>query len=272
MFSASEDGTVRHFDLREKQSKVLVLLNEIEINSVAMSNNLFCIGTGDSLVRVYDIRYSATEDSPLYASFCPKHLLNHHALIRGHITGVAFHKDDIVASYSGDNIYLFNLKSTLENGSNLSKKRKRETTAVNIQESSGKFYEQVYSGHCNVRTVKGVSFLGPEAEYIASGSDDGRIFIWEKNSSKLVNMMKGDKQVVNVISGHPSICTMATSGIENNVKLWEPILDTPIDLQTAQTVAEDNQQRALRSFHPIAWFLERSDDSDEEEDFECEVQ
>jgi len=85
-------------------------------------------------------------------------------------------------------------------------------------------------------------------------------------------MMKGDKQVVNVISGHPSICVMATSGIENNVKLWEPIAN-PADLQTAPTVAEDNQQRALRSIHPFAWFLPGgSDDSGEEEDFECEVQ
>jgi len=182
-----------------------------------------------------------------------------------------------LASYSGDDIFLFNLKETLphdwkspEMFRQSSRKRKRdegdngdEEEYVDQQQDENmeyvnpqEYYVQRYSGHCNIRTVKGVSFFGPQAEYVASGSDDGRIFIWEKNTSRLVNMMKGDRDVVNVISGHPFDCVMATSGIENHVKIWEPILEAPADLKQAEDIARKNRQnaqsRSERNVIPLA--------------------
>lgn len=41
---------------------------------------------------------------------------------------------------------------------------------------------QRYHGHYNRRTVKGVNFLGPNDEYVISGSDCGNVFIWDKAS------------------------------------------------------------------------------------------
>lgn len=58
-----------------------------------------------------------------------------------------------------------------------------------------------YSGHCNVRTVKDVNFFGLQDEYVVSGSDSGHVFIWDKKTSELVNILKGDSDVVNVIQG-----------------------------------------------------------------------
>ncbi|KAI6164896.1 WD40 repeat-like protein [Pisolithus thermaeus] len=37
-----------------------------------------------------------------------------------------------------------------------------------------------FAGHCNVRTIKDVNFLGPRDEYVTSGSDDGNFFLWNK--------------------------------------------------------------------------------------------
>lgn len=58
-----------------------------------------------------------------------------------------------------------------------------------------------YSGHCNVKTVKDANFLGLQDEYVVSGSDSGHVFIWDKKTSELVNILKGDEDVVNVIQG-----------------------------------------------------------------------
>jgi WD repeat-containing protein 42A len=275
--SASEDGTVRLFDLRERTGHIVVNLDEIEIHSIAVYNNFFCLGANDPIIRVYDIRNyspSSSESVSVYASFSPQHLYNNREMsfVRGHVTGVSFHRDEILASYSGDDIYLFNLKTTTENGFS-SRKRKREADTVN---TAAKTFVQSYSGHCNIRTVKGVSFFGTEAEYVASGSDDGRIFIWEKVTSKLVNIMKGDKQTVNVISGHPNNCVMASSGIDNDVKIWEPILEEPVDLSSIEEIIEENRQRSLIASNPLAWIMDRVGIDDEEDadenNFTCAYQ
>ncbi|CAA0809143.1 transducin family protein / WD-40 repeat family protein, partial [Striga hermonthica] len=80
-----------------------------------------------------------------------------------------------------------------------------------------------YIGHCNIGTdIKQASFIGQRGEYIASGSDDGRWFIWEKKSGRLITMLHGDDAVVNCIQSHPYDSVIATSGIDNTVKIWAP--------------------------------------------------
>ena len=60
-----------------------------------------------------------------------------------------------------------------------------------------------YRGHCNVKTVKDANFFGLQDEYVVSGSDGGHLFIWDKKTSALVNILEGDNEVVNVVQGKP---------------------------------------------------------------------
>ncbi|PWA42320.1 Tetratricopeptide-like helical [Artemisia annua] len=88
--------------------------------------------------------------------------------------------------------------------------------------------KQRYVGHCNVGTdIKQASFLGQKGEYIASGSDDGRWFIWEKSTGRLVKMLNGDSAVVNCVQSHPFDSIVATSGIDNTIKIWSPLASVP---------------------------------------------
>ena len=41
--------------------------------------------------------------------------------------------------------------------------------------------------------VKGVNFFGPRSEYIVSGSDCSHIFLWEKETEKVVQFLLGDE-------------------------------------------------------------------------------
>jgi nuclear receptor interaction protein len=105
-------------------------------------------------------------------------------------------------------------------------------------------FVQMYKGHCNVKTVKEVDFFGARSEYIVSGSDDGNIFIWNKKTGNIVQILEGDRWVVNCIHGHPYDCVLVSSGIENGVKLWTPTADklfTPG--KDAQDVVERNLVR-----------------------------
>ena len=57
---------------------------------------------------------------------------------------------------------------------------------------------------------------------MAAGSDDGNVYVWHKESGNLVRMLAGDESIVNCIQWHPSAPLLASSGIENVVRLWEP--------------------------------------------------
>lgn len=83
-------------------------------------------------------------------------------------------------------------------------------------------HSRVYAGHCNVRTVKDVNFFGLQDEYVVSGSDDGNLFIWDRKSSQLVNILEGDGEVVNVLQGHPYEPLLAVSGIDHTIKIFSP--------------------------------------------------
>ncbi|CAI0467739.1 unnamed protein product [Linum tenue] len=88
--------------------------------------------------------------------------------------------------------------------------------------------KQRFIGHCNVGTdIKQASFLGQRGEFVASGSDDGRWFIWEKKTGRLMKMLHGDEAVVNCVQSHPSDCVVATSGIDNTIKIWTPSASVP---------------------------------------------
>jgi WD and tetratricopeptide repeat-containing protein 1 len=84
-------------------------------------------------------------------------------------------------------------------------------------------YQSRFYGHWNTNTdIKEANFLGPNGEFVAAGSDDGNVFIWEKSSGKLVRVLVGDKQITNCIQWHPNRPLLATSGTEHVVRLWQP--------------------------------------------------
>ncbi|XP_060199010.1 protein ALTERED SEED GERMINATION 2 isoform X3 [Lycium barbarum] len=126
-----------------------------------------------------------------------------------------------------------------------------------------------YVGHCNVGTdIKQASFLGERGEYIASGSDDGRWFIWEKRTGRLIKMLHGDEAVVNCVQCHPYDCIVATSGIDSTIKIWTPTASVPSlvaggaagpETSNVLDAMESNQRRLCRTREAVLpfEFLER---------------
>lgn len=86
-----------------------------------------------------------------------------------------------------------------------------------------------YQGHRNSRTsIKQAIFWGDD--YIMSGSDCGRIMIWEKNTAKLVMGFPADERVVNCLAPNPHYYALASSGIDYDIKLWstQNLVDCPL--------------------------------------------
>lgn len=240
LYSCGEDGFVQHYDLRSSSSSKLLRCSSftennkqsgsIRLNAIVIdprNPNYFAVGGSDEYARVYDIRMyqldaRTSSDRPI-DTFCPHHLIKTHDV---HITALAYsNTSELLVSYNDELIYLFQKNMGLGpvplslQGEDLNKLEK----------------PQVYSGHRNSQTVKGVSFFGPTDEYVLTGSDCGHIFIWKKKDAKLVRVMVGDRHIVNQLKPHPCIPVLATCGIEKTIKLWAPtskdVTPLPPDVQ-----------------------------------------
>ena len=97
--------------------------------------------------------------------------------------------------------------------------------------------DQHYLTILNDNSVKGVNFYGRNSEYIISGSDCGHVFIWDKTSEQCIWYDKGDDDgTVNVLEPHPHFPIIATSGLEHDVKIWQPISTSPVDFKQLKNV------------------------------------
>ncbi|KAH3743042.1 DDB1- and CUL4-associated factor 8 [Pelomyxa schiedti] len=90
-----------------------------------------------------------------------------------------------------------------------------------IPERASQPRKQVFKGHYSANTIKAVNFYGPDSEFIMSGSDDHRIFIWDKETGELLNILEGHEGIVNCIVSHPWDTMIASSGIDDYVLLWD---------------------------------------------------
>mmetsp|Transcript_38271 Transcript_38271/g.96286 ORF Transcript_38271/g.96286 Transcript_38271/m.96286 type:complete len:200 (+) Transcript_38271:169-768(+) len=103
---------------------------------------------------------------------------------------------------------------------------------------AGRAYERVFKGHFSSNTIKGVSFLGSDSSFVMSGSDNNHIYIWERDTGRLVRVLEGHEGIVNVVIDHPQQAMVCSSGIDNYVKVWKPMGRYPS--------AKDLRKRARR--------------------------
>ncbi|GFP94841.1 ddb1- and cul4-associated factor 8 [Phtheirospermum japonicum] len=248
-YSCGEDGFVQHYDLRSNSATKLFYCSSIVANNQPTSSiglntividprnpNYFAVGGADVYARVYDIRKyelnaSAKAGSPV-DTFCARHLIGTHD---AHVTALAYsNASELLISYNDELIYLFHKNTGL--GPEISS-LPSDDMRKNAKDG------QVYSGHRNSQTVKGVSFFGPNDEYVLSGSDCGHIFMWKKKGGELIRMTVGDRHIVNQIEPHPLIPVLASCGIEKSIKIWSPSSNAGSPLPgNVHEIMESNRQ------------------------------
>ena len=109
-----------------------------------------------------------------------------------------------------------------------------------------------FQGHRNSRTsIKKALFWGDD--YVMSGSDCGRIMVWEKDSAKIVMAFQADERVVNCLAPNPHHYVLASSGIDYDVKLWstQSQLDGPLLVsdKTMSSIVKNNEIMLEESKH-----------------------
>nr|XP_042906226.1 DDB1- and CUL4-associated factor 6 [Parasteatoda tepidariorum] len=116
--------------------------------------------------------------------------------------------------------------------------KREEVTLQNVTQPRVK---RKYTGHRNARTmIKESTFWGDN--FIMSGSDCGHIFIWDRYTAELIMLMEADHHVVNCLQPHPFDPILASSGIDNDIKLWAPTREEPFfDVDKANEIIKRNE-------------------------------
>ncbi|XP_058129120.1 WD and tetratricopeptide repeats protein 1-like [Anopheles ziemanni] len=136
----------------------------------------------------------------------PSYAKNQGVLLLGKDIGIELDKQRVRASESRFSIYEGNYFHDKEKGW-----RAKATD-----------YEKRFVGHCNTKTdIKEANYFG-DSNYIVAGSDDGRFYVWDRHSGLVTASYKADELIVNCVQPHPYVCLLATSGIDNEIRLWTP--------------------------------------------------
>ncbi|XP_013779235.1 WD and tetratricopeptide repeats protein 1-like isoform X1 [Limulus polyphemus] len=133
--------------------------------------------------------------------------------------------------------------SSTENGMSPRHRKPSLSEQEKTWRASAYDYESRFCGHCNTTTdIKEANFFGSHGQYILAGSDDGSFFIWDRETTNIVRVLRGDDSIVNCLQPHPSHCLLATSGIEFVVRLWSP---RPEDGSKEDRVVIDSDDAAV---------------------------
>jgi len=284
----SGDGTVRCHDLRARGTFCQILvdfaqspggraraglrarLRDHSVNSLAFSpthDHVFAVGASDVYVRLYDIRYLATAqptkppEETCFLRITAPALLEprrpNQTECSG-ISGLAFSSagDEIVASYKGDDVYVFPLFPS---------KDAVNPVRMALGPVGGRFHSCTprsstdsagppalvppatirLTGRRNVQTLlKEACFLLND-QFVVSGGDSGHICVWEKRTGRLAKVLRGDQNIVNGICPHPTQPAFASCGIDNSAKVWGPRGD-PVPLDPAAVETMDRENEGLR--------------------------
>jgi len=222
--SAGEDALVMSLDVRTNKASKLLFVKEgtnkvglYSIHSNPVCSHEFIVTGEDQFIRLYDKR--KVSEGVTLNKFCPVHLLKPDVFL--HVTCAVFNYNgtEVIGSYNDDDIYLFDTRLP-----------------------PGTDYQHKYEGHRNSITVKGVNFFGPRSEFIVSGSDCGNIFFWDKSTEAIVQWMRGDEEgVVNCLEPHPRVPIIATSGLDNDIKIWVPSCEQEPTLKGLKSCVIGNQ-------------------------------
>ncbi|KZL82082.1 wd domain-containing protein, partial [Colletotrichum incanum] len=80
---------------------------------------------------------------------------------------------------------------------------------------------QKFLGHTGGEYIIRSAFGGANESFVVSGSEDGNILIWHKNSGAAVERLEGHQPRTNAVAWNPADpCILASCGDDGKVKIW----------------------------------------------------
>lgn len=265
--TCADDGTVRQFDLRQDLarsaadsstccSSCLVDLRRpgslarrcpldsfMELEDVAIhpfQEHLVAVAGHDACIRMYDRRkvYGSGLDSEPAVRFAPMHYReSERRRRRGHVTGIAFswNGQELLGHYAGDGCFLFDLSTSRP----FECYERSDCPGSEADPSDNSFVRQFYHGRGASGAAKEAAFCGPRSEFVCVGSDEGWIFVFDKQTARCVQGMSAGDGPVSCLQTAESRCDgilLATGDSEGRVSIWATV---PVAAADRSTIAAD---------------------------------
>lgn len=239
--TSSRDGTVRLIDVETGQIELL-LLQSGEISELAFITPQTLVTCGsNAYVNLIDLRTRETNTlfivrTPEKDQSCALHTISSHP----------FDTKKIVVGGDSPYLFLYDLRITKwqspcyfeykKNSQSIITSTAFNSTGGNllasfndddlvVYKTDGWDISHRFKGHRNMKTINRCAWFSDN--FALSGSDDGHIYGWDLNSEHIVCFLKGDdKGVVNTLCVHPELPILASSGLDDDIKLWEPTSET----------------------------------------------
>jgi nuclear receptor interaction protein len=127
-------------------------------------------------------------------------------------------------------------------------------------------HTRMYRGHCNVKTVKDVNYFGLQDDYVVSGSDSGHVFIWDRKTAQLVNILEGDGEVVNVVQGIYHSSNLSAFANSHQVILtnqqWRCLASTTVSKSSPPMLATSGMLAKVSVSSPLTPIASRASTGD----------
>lgn len=262
--TCGEDGRVARHDRRTSEVRTLLdwgsryasagshadLSARTALHSIACAEHMLLVGGEDAFVWLYDQRRIREPPANFYGGGPPPSppvavFRTTDTPWEGHVTSVALAPDGsrLLASWSGHHIFEFLVQDGIP-----------WSWRGGPGPRSGAAARGEFGGHANLRTIKEVAYVGDGARVVASGSDDGRLFLWDTESCGLVGLCEdADSEVVNSIAPHPDHLLIATGGIDDDVKVWAPMAVSARRLQDEDVEAIIAGNERGNFSDPVDW-------------------
>ncbi|GAY40202.1 hypothetical protein CUMW_050210, partial [Citrus unshiu] len=98
------------------------------------------------------------------------------------------------------------------------------SVSIHMWDVAGKWEKPFkYTGHSQNKYVIRSCFGGLDSTFIASGSENSQIYIWNRRNSKPIEILSGHSMTVNCVSWNPKRPKMlASASDDHTIRIWGP--------------------------------------------------
>eukprot|EP00742_Colponemidia_sp_Colp-10_P002613 GILJ01002789.1.p1 GENE.GILJ01002789.1~~GILJ01002789.1.p1 ORF type:complete len:263 (+),score=39.20 GILJ01002789.1:1643-2431(+) len=100
-----------------------------------------------------------------------------------------------------------------------------DSGVVELQFPPSNGYRQRFLGHHDSTNV---CFFGQRSEFVVSTSVNGQVFVWDRQTEKLLRIIHAHSSQVRSVSAHPFLPVLLTAAEDAEIKLWQaPVSSIP---------------------------------------------